>query len=332
MRSSSRIELPRILVPALCRRMGVSRARARTEVARGNWRVIARGVLLTRPERPTRSDWADAGVALGGAGACLTGWDALRVMGAGPPRPVGRVLVLTPVARSRTVGGVYIRRSDRPVRRTITSPAHPTAPCTSVAAPARAAADAALECSSLVVVRSLVTSVLQRRLCSLDDIAAELDVGPRNDSALLRQAVHLLGDGARSEAEVQAVRRLTRAPVPPFEVNVPVVDETGALLYVVDVLWRALRAGLEVDSRECHFSDADWQRTLDRHNQLTRFGLSMTHYAPSRIGRRGDPWLREVADWLTRRSSELGVGAPRRHGVRRAEGAAPPPFVVRRNP
>ena len=338
MREVPRCELPRILVPALAERLGVSRAVVRSEIGRGNWVPLARGVVLTRPERPSRLDWGDVGLTLAGATAALSGWDAAQVMGVGPRRPpTRRVLVLTREGRSRRIGDVLVRRTHRPYLTTLTTATHPTAPLTPLAPPARAVADTALDCVSLPAVRSLVAAAVQRRLCTLADVAAELDDGPRNRSALLRAAVEQLGDGARSEAEVAAVTRLARAPVPPFEVNVPVVDEDGVLLYVVDVLWRELRAGLEVDSRECHFSDADWQRTLDRHNQLTRLGLSMTHYAPSRIVRRGDQWLVEVADWLTRRAAEVGVVPPPVRGVagrgsRRCPDGVPEPYFVRRTP
>lgn len=330
MPAPSGFELPRIFVPAFGERLGITRARTRTEVARGNWRVIARGVILTRPEAPTRMDWADAGLALAGPDAALSGWDAAHALGCASRRPPsGRVLVVTRSGRSRTVGAVYIRRTDRPYAATMTPAQHPTAPLTPLVRPARAVADAALGFRTVPPVRALVAAAVQRRLCTLQDIATELDGGPRNGSAALRKAVQQLGDGARSEAEVAAVSRLRRAPVPPFEVNVPVVDEHGTLLYVVDVLWRGLRAGLEVDSRECHFSDGDWQHTLDRHNQLTRWGLSMTHYPP--IVRRGDPWLAEVADWLARRAAELHVPPSRGRGVLRPVGGSPAPFVARRD-
>jgi hypothetical protein len=100
---------------------------------------------------------------------------------------------------------------------------------------------------------------------------------------------------------------------------------------VVDVLWRELRAALEIDSRECHFSDAEWQATLARHNELTRFGLAITHYPPSRIDERGDPWLAQVSDWLHRRAGELAVTFVRGSGALPlpASGVAAP-FAVRR--
>lgn len=109
--------------------------------------------------------------------------------------------------------------------------------------------------------------------------------------------------GARSAAEAAAAAaaaRLGRGGVPPFELNVPVVDEQGELIFVVDVLWRELRAALEIDSREYHFSETDWLATLDRHNELTRYGLAVSHYAPSIVTKRGAGWVAEVDDWLHR--------------------------------
>lgn len=329
MRPTAGAELPRILVPHLANRLGLTRAVIRTEIRRGNWVRLAHGIVLTRPERPTRTDWADVALAVAGGSAGLSGWDALRGRGARlGPAPVDRVLVLTREGRSRSVGPLLIRRTDRPFRTWTTSPWDEVMPLATLVQAPRATADAALQCDDLAVVRSLVAGVVQGGRCTLADIAAELEAGPRNGSAQLRAALHQLGDGARSEAEVISARKLSASDIPAFELNVPVVNEYGQLLYVVDALWRGLRAALEVDSRECHFSDRDWQATLDRHNQLTRYGLSITHYAPSRIIKARDPWLDEVRDWLERRAAELGVTRSARHGVICSPGEAAP-YVVR---
>jgi hypothetical protein len=160
-------------------------------------------------------------------------------------------------------------------------------------------------------------------------LLSEYEAGPRNRSKLLRLALADAADGARSAAEATAARRLARGPVPPFELNVPIVDERGRLLYVVDLLWRELRAAVEVDSREYHFSVEDWEATLERHNQLTRYGLAITHYAPRRISRRGSTFVGDVSDWLRRRAVELRLPLSAGRGVRRPPlGEEPPPFVV----
>ena len=160
-------------------------------------------------------------------------------------------------------------------------------------------------------------------------LVAELDSGPQNGSYLLRRALRAAGDGAHSEAEAAAAGKLARADVPPFELNVPIVDQHGVVLFAVDVLWRALRAALEIDSREFHFSQADWHDTLARHNKLTRYGLAVTHYSPSVVSGAGTGWLTEVAGWLRARAAELKVAMPRGSGAVTPPMDVPPaPFVV----
>jgi len=302
-------ELPRVLVPATARRLGITRARQRTEISRGNWQSIARGVVLTRPDKPSRADWADVGLALAGPSGALSGWDALRLRGLGdrtPPR--SPVLVITHEEVARVVGSVRIRQTDRAFTVSMTSANHPESPFTPIVSAARAVADAALGYPSLAPVRALVTSAVQRAACELAELAVELEAGPQNGSYYLRRALQDTGYGARSVAEAEAAHRLRGADVPPFEMNVPVVDGRGTVIFVVDVLWRALRAALEIDSREFHFSDADWRATLARHNELTRYGLSVTHYPPSET--RAPGWTAEVACWLRRRAAEVGVAIP----------------------
>lgn len=70
----------------------------------------------------------------------------------------------------------------------------------------------------------------------------EYEGGPRNHTRLLRLALADLRDGARSAAEASAIRRLARGGVPPFEVNVPIIDQHGQLLRVVDLFWLRRRA------------------------------------------------------------------------------------------
>jgi hypothetical protein len=325
-------ELPRVLVPTQAARLAVTRSMIRSELRRGNWQRLACGIVLTRPDEPTRADWAEVGVALAGPRSGVSGWDALQVRGLGgrnPPSP--HVLVLSPCGMNRVVGSVRIRRTTRAFRRHTMSPHAAQLPLVPVVATARAIADTALDHGELPAVRALVTSAVQRRACTLVELIDELRACPRRHSRLFRLALHDAVGGARSAAEAAAAARLSRSTVPRFELNVPIVDENGLVIFVVDVLWRELRAALEIDSREYHFTESDWLATLDRHNALTRFGLAVTHYPPSRVTRRGDGWTREVTQWLQSRAAELGVTPERGGGVVAPPvGQNPPPFVVRR--
>jgi hypothetical protein len=329
MRMINGFELPRVLTPIQAHRLDLTRARIRTELRRGNWQRLATGIVLTRPDDPTRADWIEVGLALAGSRAALTGWDAVRVRGLGDRLPPNRIVtVLTRSGMNRVVGGVRLRRTARPFTRTIRSVHAESLPLVPVVSTARAVTDTALEYRDVGRVRALVTSAIQRRACRIEDLLAELRDGPRNGSRPLRLALADAADGARSAAEAAAVSKLRRSAVPAFELNVPVVDRAGRLIYVVDVLWRELRAALEIDSREYHLSEQDWRATMNRHNELTRHGLAVAHYPPSAVAKRG--WSSEVLEWLTARAGELGVPLSRRRGAIVASvGIEPPPLVVR---
>jgi hypothetical protein len=238
-----RLELPRVIVASAAPSLGISTGRLGTELRRGNWRTFARGAVLTRPEEPTRSDRAALGIALGGPSAALSGWDAARVRGLGSASPPSdEVLVLSRHASNRVLGNVRIRETGRPYRATLTSADAPDHPLTPVVATSRAVADTARYYRTLPPVRALVTSAVQRRRCTLVDLLAELRSGPRNGTAHLRAALADAVDGARSEAEAKALRRLARERVPPFELNVPIVGRDGHVIAVTDDRTAALPA------------------------------------------------------------------------------------------
>lgn len=323
------VELPRVLVPSSAAACGISRGRIRAELRRGNWRWLARGAVLTRPDVATRDDWAAVGIAFGGPSAALSGWDAARAAGLGDPVPPGdQVLVLSRHSANRVIGHVRIRETARPYRCRLTSAGHPLHPLTPVVAPARAIADASAYFHRLTPVRAMVTSAVQRGRCTVDELLAELHAGPRQGSRLFRLALADAVDGARSVAEAEAAQRMTKARIPAFELNVPILDAAGAVIAVADVLWRDLRAILEIDSREYHLSETAWKQTMARHNRLTRAAFALTHLPPSEVSGRSAGWLEELSGWLGDRGRELGVPPPRERGVIRPPGGEPVPYVI----
>jgi hypothetical protein len=321
--------LPRVLTTQTAAQLGISRSAVRHAIARRGWRPLARGVVLTAPGEPTREDWILVGMAITGPAAAVSGWDAVRMRGLGsavPPSP--SVLVLDRRGEHRLVGAVRIRPTRRPYRTTLLSGEHPTLPYIPFVHPARALADTALEYRTLPPVRALITSAVQKQLCTPAELAVELTDGPRNNSAPLRRALADAFDGARSIAEAEAIDLLRNAAVPAFEANVPIVDVTGRHLATADLLWRALRAIVEIDSREFHYDDEDWERTLRRHSLLTSQALALTHVTPRRIRKQPRAVVREVETFLRGRAGELGVeyrpgGGPVRH-----RSGSPPPYAL----
>jgi very-short-patch-repair endonuclease len=306
--------LPRVLTASGAARLGFTDARIRTEIRRGRWQRLASGLILTRPDEPTRTDWINAGMVLGGPAAALIGWDAARLRGLGGARPpTPHVLVLTTSDhRNRIVGGVHLRPSRRPLAYSTLSALDENLPLARIAATARVVADTSLIYPSLAPVRALVTSAVQRGLCSAEELQRELDFGPRNGSAHLRRALDDVFGGAASISEAELADMMRAAGLPPFELNVPILDHAGNHVATADVLWREVRAVLEVDSKEHHFLEPQWKRTMRRHNKLTRRGLAVTHYPPAELRGRTAEVMTEIDEWLRARAVELGVRHPPR--------------------
>ena len=154
--------------------------------------------------------------------------------------------------------------------------------------------------------RALVARVVQRRHCTLVELAAELAAGPRNRGALLRQTLGEVGAGARSAPEARAARVLRRAGITDFQLNARLQLPDGSWR-VVDFYWPKLRACLEIDSVEWHAEPGDWARTWDRHLDLSKFGYSVIHRPPSALADE-QGFAQDVREWLAGRAAELRRG------------------------
>jgi very-short-patch-repair endonuclease len=267
------------------------------------------GVYLSRPDPPERADWIRAGLEIAGPAGVLSGWDAARAhqVGADSP-PTDEVLILCHRGGFRTVGQVLVRPSQRPLacaRRVV-----PGVGWIVVAGCARAVADTSLMYRTLPPVRALVTSAVQAQRCTIEDLEQELANGPQRASAHLRRAISDVVGGAASISEAELADLMRAAGLPEFELNVPIVDQAGRHIATADVLWRALRAVLEVDSKRHHFLEADWARTMRRHNSLMRHGLAIAHYPPAEFGAEPHRVTAEIDSWLRSRAVELGVSYP----------------------
>jgi hypothetical protein len=308
------IEVPRVLSVAGAHTLGMSHHALDHAVATFGWQRLVRGFLLTAPGPPTRADWINVGLELAAPTGAISGWDAVRIIGLGeavPPSP--EVLVLTRDGEHRLIGNVRIRPTNRTFTTWLLPGDHPDHPYCDVAHAARAVADTALQYRRLAPVRALVTSAVQQNRCAIEDLITELDSGPRNNSGFLRRAVDDVLGGARSIAEAEAITALRGTPLPPFEVNVPIITTSGVQIAVADVLWRELRAVLEIDGKKHHFGIDErtrtdkWERTLDRHSALTRRGLTVDHCYPSQLRSATAHWTTGVEQWLRARAAELRV-------------------------
>ena len=124
------------------------------------------------------------------------------------------------------------------------------------------------------------------------------------DLALERRRLDEVTVGAWSAPEARAARVLRRAGVPPFEQNVR-IDLPGGRFFVVDFLWRELKAILEIDSVEHHFDAPDRDATMDRHLVLETLGYSVVHRSPAVVQKQPAAFAGGIAAWLAARATCL---------------------------
>ena len=124
------------------------------------------------------------------------------------------------------------------------------------------------------------------------------------DLALERRRLDEVTVGAWSAPEARAARVLRCAGVPPFEQNVR-IDLPGGRFFVVDFLWRELKAILEIDSVEHHFDAPDRDATMDRHLVLETLGYSVVHRSPAVVQKQPAAFAGGIAAWLAARATGL---------------------------
>jgi very-short-patch-repair endonuclease len=289
--------LPRILTRQDADRLGLSPAAVAHQVRTGRWRRVLPRTYLTAGTL-TWPDRQNAALRYAGDGALLSGAAALADDGLRCVSRPDRLLVLMPYERSvRSTSWVRIRRATHlPARALLPGPAR--------VPPARAVTDIALESRRLDDVRTLVAQAVRARLCTVEELAAELRVAARRGSAHLRQAIDEVGAGAWSAPEAQAAVLLRRAGLTPFEQNWTIHLPGGGVV-IADFCWPHLRAVLEIDSYEHHSLPVDAERTDTKHIALETLGYSVIHRTPRYLIRQPDAFVAGVRAWLDARAAHL---------------------------
>jgi very-short-patch-repair endonuclease len=267
----------------------------------GCWLRLAPSVYLTKPPATPR-DRLRAAALHGGPGSVVSGAAALIGLGFRTVRRAWQELVLV-AADSGVQSWGRIR-----VRRTLRLPVARYRDRVPLAPVPRAVADHVVQLRSPGQVQAVVAESIQRRLCTVADLVAELEAGPRRGSKLFRDALRDVGYGAHSVPEAKAGRLLRRADIGGFEQNAEIY--VRGRRFVADFLWRELRAVLEIDSTEHHLSPEDHAATLARDQLLQAGGYVVLHVKPSQLASPAAfvELIREWLDALARRSTpRLGV-------------------------
>lgn len=141
----------------------------------------------------------------------------------------------------------------------------------SVSVPALTALDLAVDGSGAGIDQALL-----RRACTLADMHEALRLTPgRPGNVARRGMLHDSRDEPWSEAERLAHAILREAGITGWETNVEVC--CGDERYFVDVAFRRLRLGLEIDGFEAHSKPDQFHRDRQKWSDLTAAGWRLLH-------------------------------------------------------
>src|SRR5262249_13591386 len=121
------------------------------------------------------------------------------------------------------------------------------------------------------------------RGCAPWQLQQELNAGPVQHSALLRAVLAEVGDGVRSapEAELRDLVKKAGLPMPLFNPRLYLPD--GTFIACPDAWWPEAGVAVEIDSKRWHLSPDDWERTMDRHDQLSQYSIVTLHFTPHKL-------------------------------------------------
>jgi hypothetical protein len=130
--------------------------------------------------------------------------------------------------------------------------------------------------------RAIVAVGVDRGRCAPEDLLTELERSRLRNSAALRTVIGDVARGIRSAPEGDLMDLVDRSSLPAPLYN-PRLYLGSTFLASPDAWWEPAGAAAEVDSREYHFDEADWEGTMQRHARMTAVGIRVLHFTPRQI-------------------------------------------------
>ncbi|MFC9251700.1 hypothetical protein [Amycolatopsis thailandensis] len=254
----------------------------------GPWQRLLPGVVLLHSGAPTDDQLLQGALLYGREDTSVTGLWALRRHGMERVPPPQDVHILIPHDRRVTsMGFVHVERTRRLPRPHFRGEL-PVAPVP------RAVIDAARRLTDGDEIQAMMAESVQRRFCTTEMLARELDEAGRTGTAIPRKALVPLLAGARSVAEADAWRLWRRSGLPPGHWNVPIFDANGNYVATADFWCDEVAFAWEIDSYRHHANLEDHRVTVARNARYVAAGIVVLQTLPSRLRTEPDQVLREL--------------------------------------
>jgi hypothetical protein len=270
-----------ITVAKLCR-LGVSaRTAYRRCVPGGPWQRPLPGVVLLSSAEPTRRQLVEAALLYGGPDAVVTGAEACRLQGLRSPPDDRRVHLLVPDERK-------VKSSDYViVERTIRLPVPVVRSELPLAPLVRAVLDECRRLRAFDPVSALMTEAVQQGRVNPYHLRRELNEGSQRGTAVPREILDKVLNGARSVAEIDAMAVWARTGLPAPDWNFELRGPEGQYIANPDAWCDEVAMTWEIDSYDFHFGRNGYARTLNRNVRYTSAGVLVVQTLPTRL--RTDP-------------------------------------------
>lgn len=202
----------------------------------GPWRRLLPGVVLLAPSVPTRRQMLRALVLYLGAGAVVTGVDALGAHGLELARPPAIHMLVSPSRRMLSPTFALLERTSR-LPDPVLVDGIPFAPAT------RAALDAARREKEVARLRDLLSLPVYYGLSTCAELRRELDAGNQRGSAAVRTELKAIERDRDTYVHGWARTLLRQGPLPPPRWDVTVCDRRGRAIGTVDAWWDEVGLG-----------------------------------------------------------------------------------------
>jgi hypothetical protein len=285
--------------------------------AGGPWQALLPGIYLSVTGTPDHDQLDMAALLYAGPGSLLTGAAALRHHGL-PAQDTAAIDVLVPAGRQCS------SRSFVAVQRTTRIPADIFAAdaIRCVRAP-RAVADALRRMTDVRPARALAAAGLASGACSLEQLERELAEGPIRHSALLRQVVRSIREGAGSapRGALRALLMRSKLPLPVFDAS---IYDGSIMIARVDAWWAAAGVAAEVGSGGWQLSPGNWEAAMRRQTRLAEHGIIVLQLSASQLDSEPDAVLAAIGNALAAGASRGPAPARSPQGSLTARGPAHP--------